>query len=291
MTSADPRTNPDNFCYRHPDRQSFVLCQRCLRTICPECQTPLPVGVICPECLAEQQKGARSAEVRRMPGRFARKLRSDRPVVTYAIMIVTLAIYLVQLIPVVGGAVTGALAFAPPYVVPGSGAPFEPWRMLTVALVHSTPLPFHVALNMLALWALGRSLEPLLGKARFLALYALSAIGGSVLVALIAPGSAVVGASGAVWGLLTAMLIIGRHVGANILPIAILLGINLVFSFVGAGVSWQSHIGGGLVGLLVGFVFARTRAQNRQGLQALLLVAVGIGLIALAVTVPGLLYL
>ena len=111
------------------------------------------------------------------------------------------------------------------------------------------------------------------------------------LVALIAPGSAVVGASGAVWGLLTAMLIIGRHVGANILPIAILLGINLVFSFVGAGVSWQSHIGGGLVGLLVGFVFARTRAQNRQGLQALLLVAVGIGLIAVAVIVPGLLYL
>jgi membrane associated rhomboid family serine protease len=144
---------------------------------------------------------------------------------------------------------------------------------------------------MLALWALGRSLEPLLGKARFLALYALSAIGGSFLVALIAPGSAVVGASGAVWGLLTAMLIIGRHVGANILPIAILLGINLVFSFVGAGVSWQSHIGGGLVGLLVGFVFARTRAQNRQGLQALLLVVVGIGLIAIAVTVPGLLYL
>ncbi|MEW1834999.1 rhomboid family intramembrane serine protease [Microbacterium sp. NPDC079995] len=291
MTSADPRTNPDNFCYRHPDRQSFVLCQRCLRTICPECQTPLPVGVICPECLAEQQKGARSAEVRRMPGRFARKMRSDRPVVTYAIMIVTVAVYLVQLIPVVGGAVTGALAFAPPYVVPASGAPFEPWRMVTVALVHSTPLPFHVALNMLALWALGRSLEPLLGKVRFLALYLLSAIGGSVLVALIAPGSAVVGASGAVWGLLTAMLIIGRHVGANILPIAILLGINLVFSFVGAGVSWQSHIGGGLVGLLVGFVFARTRAQNRQKLQALLLIAVAIGLVALAVTVPGLLYL
>lgn len=291
MTAADPRANPDNFCYRHPDRQSFVLCQRCLRTICHECQTPMPVGVICPECLAEQQKGARSAEVKRMPGRFARKMRSDRPVVTYAIMIVTIAVYVIQLIPVVGGAVTGALAFAPPYVVPATGAPFEPWRMVTVALVHSAPLPFHVALNMLALWALGRSLEPLLGKVRFLALYVLSAIGGSALVALIAPGSAVVGASGAVWGLLTAMLIIGRNLGVNILPIAILLGINLVFSFVGSGVSWQSHIGGGLVGLLVGFIFSRTRARNRQGLQAALLVTVGVALVALAVTVPGLLYL
>lgn len=291
MTSADPRTNPDNFCYRHPDRQSFVLCQRCLRTICPECQTPLPVGVICPGCLAEQQKGARSAEVKRMPGRFARKMRSDRPVVTYAIVIFTLAMYLVQLIPVVGGAVTGALAFVPAYAVPGTGLPFEPWRMLTVVFVHSTPLPFHVALNMLALWALGRSLEPLLGKARFVALYALSAIGGSALVALIAPGTVVVGASGAVWGLLTAMLIIGRNLGVNILPIAILLGINLVFSFVGSGVSWQSHIGGGLVGLLIGFIFSRTRAQKRQPLQAALLVAVGVGLVAMTATVPALLYL
>ncbi|MFJ6678018.1 rhomboid family intramembrane serine protease [Microbacterium sp. NPDC091382] len=291
MTSADPRTNPDNFCYRHPDRQSFVLCQRCLRTICPECQTPLPVGVICPECLAEQQKGVRSAEVRRMPGRFARKMRSDRPVVTYAIVIFTLVMYLVQLIPVVGERVTNALAFVPAYAVPGTLAPFEPWRMLTVAFVHSTPLPFHVALNMLALWALGRSLEPLLGKVRFLALYALSAIGGSALVALIAPDSAVVGASGAVWGLLTAMLIIGRHVGANILPIAILLGINLVFSFVGSGVSWQSHIGGGLVGLLVGFIFSRTRSPKRQTVQAVLLVALGIALFAVTATVPALLYL
>ena len=87
------------------------------------------------------------------------------------------------------------------------------------------------------------------------------------------------------------MIIIGRHLGVNILPIAILLGINLVFSFVGSGVSWQSHIGGGLVGLLVGYIFSKTRAQKRQGLQAALLVAVGVGLIAVTVIVPGLLYL
>jgi hypothetical protein len=68
------QTNPDNFCYRHPDRQSFVLCQRCLRTICPECQTPLPVGVICPECLAEQRKAA-SANVTRMPRRRVARTR------------------------------------------------------------------------------------------------------------------------------------------------------------------------------------------------------------------------
>jgi membrane associated rhomboid family serine protease len=290
VSSPDPRSNPDNFCYRHPDRQSFVLCQRCLRTICPECQTQMPVGVICPECLAEQQKGARVADVKRMPGRFARKLRSDRPVVTYAIMIVTIAVYLLELIPVVGGRIVSALAFNSALVLPGSIYPFEPWRIVTVALVHSSPLPFHVALNMLALWALGRSLEPLLGKGRFLTLYVLSAMGGSTLVALIAPGTGVVGASGAVWGLLTAMLIIGRNLGVNILPIAILLGINLVFSFVGSNVSWESHIGGGLVGLLVGYIFSKTRAQKRQVLQLLLLAATAVGLLVVILTVPSLLY-
>ena len=45
-------------CYRHPDRAEYVLCQRCGRTICPECQTPAAVGVICPECMAQQRASA-----------------------------------------------------------------------------------------------------------------------------------------------------------------------------------------------------------------------------------------
>ena len=75
MTADDLRRNSDNFCYRHPDRQSFVLCQRCLRTICPECQTPAAVGVICPECLRDQQKAASPAQ-RKAERRWSR----SRPV-------------------------------------------------------------------------------------------------------------------------------------------------------------------------------------------------------------------
>lgn len=251
----------------------------------------MPVGVVCPECLAEQQKGQRADNVRRLPGRISRKLRSDRPIVTYAILIVTVAAYLIGLIPGIGPVVRGLLLFNSAYVYPGlPGGSFEPWRILTVTLVHATPLPFHVALNMLALWALGRSLEPLLGRWRFLALYLLSAAGGSALVALIAPGTTVVGASGAVWGLLTAMLIIGRNIGVNVLPIAILLGINLVFSFVGTGISWQAHVGGGLVGLLVGWIFARTRPVKRQPLQVSLLAGVAVLLLVVTIGVPPLLY-
>ncbi|MGA1829220.1 MAG: rhomboid family intramembrane serine protease, partial [Microbacterium sp.] len=62
MTTPDLSRNGDNFCYRHPDRQSFVLCQRCLRTICPECQTQAAVGVICPECLADQRRAQTPAQ-------------------------------------------------------------------------------------------------------------------------------------------------------------------------------------------------------------------------------------
>lgn len=286
MSSTDYRSNPENFCYRHPDRQSFVLCQRCMRTICPQCQTQMPVGVICPECLAEQQRAAKSATVTRMPRRRAGRAGSDRPVVTYSLVILTSVMFLVGLIPQVGPFVEWLLAFNSAFVFPGAN--FQPWRLVTVTLVHAGI--WHVALNMLALWALGRSLEPLLGRIRFLALYLLSALGGSVLVALLAPGTWVVGASGAVWGLLGAMFVIGRHLGANVTAIAVILGLNLVITFLpGSNISWQAHIGGGLVGLLVGFVFARTRAANRQRAQMWMLIGIAVGLLAL-LALPPLIY-
>ena len=280
MTDAAFRSNPDNFCYRHPERQSFVLCQRCLRTICPACQTPLPVGVICPECLAGQQQ--KQATITRMPRRRA-VTRTGAPVVTYALLIITSAFYLIGMIPGgLGDTVRAWLAFN------GALAYIQPWRLLTVTLVHASI--WHIVLNMLALWALGRSLEPLLGRSRFLALYLLSALGGSVLTALLAPTTWVVGASGAVWGLLGAMFVIGRHLGANVTTIAILLGLNLVITFLpGSNIAWQAHIGGGLVGALIGLVFARTRKVRQQSLQIWLLIAIGLGLLAL-LAVPLFIY-
>lgn len=287
MTTPDLRANPDNFCYRHPERQSFVLCQRCTRTICPECQTQMPVGVICPECLRDQQKAVKATRPPRRTRMVRAMRRSDeRPLVTYALVAVTTLLYLVSMIPQIGDQVSTALAFNSFYLLPGPF--FQPWRLLTVTLVHASI--WHIALNMLALWALGRSLEPLLGRWRFATLYVLSALGGSVLVALLAPGTWVVGASGAVWGMLGAMFIIGRHLGVNVTAIAVLLGLNLVITFLpGSNISWQAHIGGGLVGLLVGFIFARTRAIRLQGRQKLLLAATAVGLLALLV-IPAVIY-
>lgn len=299
MTTDDLRRNSDNFCYRHPDRQSFVLCQRCLRTICPECQTPAAVGVICPECLRDQQKAASPAQ-RKAERRWSRPravtVSDSRPLVTYAIIGVTLVFYLLQIIPGFGSAVTESLLFWAPYLYPALSGTFEPWRVLSVLLVHDTSGILHVGLNMLALWMIGRSLEPLLGRWRFLTLYLLSGLGGSVAVALLGFTTPVVGASGAIYGLFGALLIIGRHIGANITGIIVVLGINLVITFLplltggSLRVSWQAHVGGLLVGLLVAFIFTRTRSARQQRLQAWLLGAVGAGLVALLFVPPALFF-
>jgi membrane associated rhomboid family serine protease len=303
-TTDQFRRNSDNFCYRHPDRQSFVLCQRCLRTICTECQTQAAVGVICPECMAEQRRSATPAQ-RKAERRWSRRpaaasvAMTGRPLATYVIIALTALVYVVSLIPGVNGIVTAWLGFSTVTLYPELSGVFQPWRLVTVTLVHDGI--WHIGLNMLALWFMGRSLEPLLGSARFVVLYLLSAVGGSVAVALLAPSSFVVGASGAIFGLFGALLVIGRHLGANIRVIAILIAINFALPFVlaligaiGTGsfaqaiaaiqISWQSHLGGLVAGAAVGFIYARTRRRNQRGLQIGLLVG-------LAVVFAGLLLL
>ena len=305
MTTAAFRRNSDNFCYRHPDRVSFVLCQRCLRTICPECQTQGAVGVICPECMRDQQKAQSTAQKKAEKRAYRPRpvaLSDTRPLATYAIIGATAVVYVLQLIP--GFPVEAWLAFNSYFVWPGGPLPLQPWRMLTSVFVHDGI--FHIGFNMLALWMIGRSLEPLLGRWRFVVLYLLSGIGGSVAVALLAPGVWVVGASGAIFGLFGALLVIGRHIGANIRNIAIVIGINFLWPFasalissIGRGsftealaaiqVSWQAHLGGLLTGALVGLIYARTRTAERRATQIWLLVGVGVGLLALLV-IPPLLY-
>lgn len=299
MTSADFANNRDNFCYRHPDRQSFVMCQRCLRTICPECQTQAAVGVICPECMREQQKATPQAarvgwRKPRAQGSTMALARDSRPLVTYWIIGITVLVYVAQLIP--GSPVQQLLALNSAYLIPSLGVGFEPWRLFTVLLVHGSFL--HVGLNMLALWMIGRSLEPLLGHARFLLLYLISGLGGSVAVALLAPATWVVGASGAIFGLFGALLVIGRHIGANVTTIAILIGINFAFPFIqgimagsmaAIAISWQAHLGGLITGAAVGFVYARTRARRQRNLQMWLLVGVSAVLLALLI-VPAVAY-
>ena len=290
MTTSEFHANPDNFCYRHPGRQSFVLCQRCMRTICPECQTQAPVGVICPECMQEQRRSQTPAQRRANRRWGARSMTAvgGRPVMTYWILAITSAVSLLQMLPGIGGFLTSNLQFWAGYLYPAlSGEPFEPWRLLTALLVHSGFI--HLGLNMLALWMIGQSLEPLIGRAKFLTLYLVSGLAGSVGVALIAPSVATVGASGAIFGLMAALLVIGRHLGANVTGILVVLGINLVIGFVpGFNVAWQAHVGGALIGALIGFVYAQTsrRGSSRFWWIGLVAAIVLVLLVVVAVVPP-----
>lgn len=275
-TAPDSR---DNFCYRHPERQSYILCQRCGRTVCPECSVQAAVGVHCVECAARDRREA--PKVKRGRPAFLRNLTgSEAPVVTYAIIALCLVVFALQSIPVVGGAVTSALQFAPLYVMPIPGVPFEPWRMITAAFVHGGI--FHVLLNMYTLFIFGSALERGLGRWRYIALYLISGFGGSVAVLLLdAPNQAVVGASGAIFGLMGAFFVINRHLGGSSVQLFVLLAINLAYGFFVPGISWQAHIGGLVVGALVALIFVRTRASRQKRLQMSLVAAVAVGLVGI----------
>jgi membrane associated rhomboid family serine protease len=206
-----------------------------------------------------------------------RARRGDGPVVTWSIIGVTAVVYLLQ--QVLGGAVINTLAYWPPLTE------LEPWRMLTSIFVHSQQSFLHILFNMYSLYIFGRILEQMLGRWRFLALYLISGLGGSVAVLLIAPTISVVGASGAIFGLFGAFFIIQRGLGGNNLQLVIVLGLNLVIGFVVPGIAWQAHIGGLAVGALMALLFMRTRRPTQKNTQLLLLAAVVAGLIV--VTIVG----
>jgi len=279
--------HPDsNTCYRHPDRQSFVLCQRCGRTICGECQTPAPVGVICPECMRE----ARASMPRTRPEavrRIGYLSRSGQPVMTYALMAICVFVFILQQIPGLGSHVTQALWYAGAYSHPDReaalyGVSFQPWRLLTSVFAHGGFL--HVALNMYTLWVFGQILEPMIGKWRYLTLFLISGVFGSVgMLVLAAPNQPAVGASGAIFGMFGTLLVLQRKLGGPIRQLLVLIIINLALGFFpifGGNIAWQAHVGGLAGGLLVGLVLAETRKLSQQRLQAGLLGVLGVVAVA-----------
>lgn len=262
MTES-PQTRSANFCYRHPDRQSWILCQRCGRTICPECQTQAAVGVHCPECMRETRASA--PRQRRPIGRMLRPAAtSTRPAATWSIIGLTVAVFLLQ--QLTNDYVTQLFTYYPVFT------PWMPWTMLTAVLVHAGIV--HIALNMLSLFVLGPPLEQLLGRIRFVALYVIAGFGGSVAVLWLSPQGGVLGASGAIFGLLGALFVIQRGLGANSAQLVMVLVLNLAIGFFLPGVSWQAHVGGLIAGGLVAFVYMRTRRRDQRMLQVGLLAAV-----------------
>ena len=271
---TDTARNPDNFCYRHPDRQSFIICQRCGRTICSECQTQAAVGVHCPECVREARESAPRTS-RGTRTRIKRSMRSSSgvPVVTYTLIALNIAVFAVDF--VTGGSLYGWLAYR------GDFTASQPWRMLTSAFMHASVL--HLLFNMFSLFIFGPVIEHAVGRARFAALYLLAAFGGSLAVLLLAPNQAVVGASGAIFGLLGAFFIIQRRLGGNNTQLLVLIGLNVAFGFIVPNVAWQAHLGGLVVGAAVAAVYTATRHRSQKALQIASVAGIGVALVAITI--------
>ncbi|WP_165974290.1 rhomboid family intramembrane serine protease [Nonomuraea deserti] len=276
MTSQPPSPPPQPeqpaeavpTCYRHPDKETWVRCQRCERPICPDCMRDAAVGFQCPECVAEGNKGIRQARST-FGGGIVRT-----PIVTYAILVINVLVFGAQYLT---EAITGQLAMWPA----GVALLDQYHRLLTAAFVHSGV--FHILFNCWALYVIGPYLERAFGHARFVALYLISALGGSVLGLWIDPVTQpTVGASGAIFGLFGAVFVAGRKLNMDVRGIAVLIVINLVITFVFPNISWTGHIGGLITGSLLAGALAYAPKNNRTLWQVL---AIGGVLILLAVLV------
>ncbi|MFD7662507.1 rhomboid family intramembrane serine protease [Streptomyces sp. NPDC059788] len=256
-------------CYRHPDRATGISCTRCERPICPECMVSASVGFQCPECVRGAGGTGRTAQATAPRTVAGGALTTDTRLVTKILLGINVAVFLavlsvgsglVQELEMIGG------AFVPEDMKFIGVAEGEFYRLLTAAFLHQEPM--HIIFNMLSLWWLGPPLEAALGRVRFLALYLLSALGGSALSYLLAAqNQPSLGASGAVFGLLGATAILMRRLNYDMRPVLILLALNLVFTFAWPNIAWQAHVGGLVVGAAVTYGMVHAPRERRALVQ------------------------
>lgn len=205
---------------------------------------------------------------------FRLKRGSIAPV-TSALLIINVLVWLAQISPI-GLEITYEFFFAPLLAMS------EPWRMLSSGFVHDWTGPLHILFNSYAIWIFGRQLEPMLGPLRFLVLYLTSIVGGSVAVLWLSdPVVPVVGASGALFGLMAAFFVIIRETGGNASQLFGLIAINFALGFFVSGISWEGHLGGMVTGLLIALVYAKTRRPKQLGMQILGIAVIWAALVGL----------
>src|SRR5918999_3988533 len=271
-------------CYRHPGRETGVSCSNCGKPICPDCMTPTPVGMRCPDCSRQKT-----------PVRTMRNVYAE-PRVTYVLIGICVLLFLGT-----WGRDSGAVYLDLATI--GSGtlsngdvigvAEGQYWRLITGAFLHDPDMILHIAFNMYILYWLGTMLEPVLGHVRFTALYFASLLAGSFGALVAGPEKLTVGASGAVFGLMSAAFVLQRARGidpwrSGLGPV-ILLNLALPFVFPGLNISIGGHIGGLIGGAIAALAIERL-GEIRRGdlLPVLSCVVVGAISIAGAIVVsPG----
>lgn len=262
-------------CYRHPNVETGVSCSSCERPICPDCMTPTPVGMRCPECASERtQVRSGTAAVQQVGGSPA----------TMVLIAINVIVFLAEMATGSGGLNSTSSSLIGDYGLVGAlVADGETYRLLTAGFLHAGFM--HLAFNMIALYFLGRILEPSIGTVRFLMVYFASLFAGSLGAILLSSNiDNTVGASGAVFGLFAATFIIawGRGLGTIVNQIGLIIGINLLLTFTISNISVGGHLGGLVGGAICGLlIIAGERGMIGKGQTAR--VVEYVGLIAIAV--------
>ncbi len=308
--SEDPAATGVPTCYRHSGRETWIRCQRCDKPICPDCMRDAAVGFQCPDCVKEANKNSRQNRAM-----YGGERSADPRLTTYVLIGINAVVWLA--ITATGGRlsrVADLLALSPTgscgsrstpsqyypglpseaacSLVPGSDGVWRAgvadgawWQLLTSAFTHVEI--WHVAMNMFALLLFGPALEGIVGRTRFLGVYLVSALGGSAAVMLLSsPSGSTVGASGALFGLLGALLVVARKARLDTRALLQNLGLGVAISVYGlvvGGISWQGHLGGFVAGAAAAAVVAYAPRARRTvvqwtglGLLAVVLLAVAV---------------
>jgi membrane associated rhomboid family serine protease len=279
MSTAETR-----YCYRHPDRETGLSCSDCGRPICADCATFAPVGIRCPDH-AGARGGKRPKQIRPRQGLVRRApgvaLASGSAPITKALIGINVAIYLLTASQGGGLNAPGGNLFARwilfgPFVVHGGW-----YRLISAMFLHASII--HIGFNMYALWVIGTPVEQYLGRARYVGLYFVSGLAGSAGALLATPLSPTLGASGAVFGILGAMLILEWQITGRLAGNAMtMIVINLIITFAIPGISYGAHLGGLVGGILITLGYAHWRGGRAQygqlgvgGVLGLIVVAAG----------------
>jgi membrane associated rhomboid family serine protease len=252
-----------------------------------------PVGWQCRLCV---KKDSRSAPVQRWKPVSSGRLGNTRvtPLVA-ALIAVNVIVYLWEMSSKAGVVTVAGQPFLCRHVVEcrygliaGAVHGGQWYRLITAAFLHANTA--HIVFNMLTLAIVGSPIEAELGKVRFLALYLVSALGGSVSSYLLnQPLALGIGASGAIFGLMGAYFVLARRKRWDSSAILALIGVNLLIGFVSTGIDWRAHIGGLVTGGLVGLAMSRSRSRSGWQLGPAGEMAVGLGAAAAAAAVLALL--
>ncbi|HTU36933.1 MAG TPA: rhomboid family intramembrane serine protease [Acidimicrobiales bacterium] len=281
---AQPARHPEAAgpppCYRHPDKPASVRCAHCDQPICTDCMVAAPVGWQCPDCTRQGARRSRQvpAFTRTSPGRTGVVGSTNPTPIVLTIIAINVVVFFLEDF---GNnfRVIDRYSMNPDLVHQQS----QYYRAFTAMWLHANFL--HILFNMVALLIVGPAVEVLLGKLRFVALYLIAGLGGSVGSYILGPHNEYgIGASGAIMGVLAAYVVIGLRRHLPIAPVVGLIVVNLLIGFSG-DIDWRAHLGGLATGAVLAWLYDYAGSLRGRGPE----VAVTVGGSVAVLAVLGLL--